>query len=166
MAAAVQRPLIDTLTLTDPHSELNAEANGQRHHTHADLNGVSTNSTSPTNSVNGHTNTHTTEPKPDALTAPIQEFPNIPLFPSNVPTAPLLRLSLSSLLNRDPNEISRFIRACEDLGFFYLDLQECELGDKLQAEADELFGVGEELFALPVEVKRGYDFSGEGSYFG
>jgi hypothetical protein len=50
-------------------------------------------------------------------------FPNIPTFPNTVPTAPLLRISLSKLLRHDEEEEQRFWNACCDLGFFYLDLR-------------------------------------------
>lgn len=88
----------------------------------------------------------------------------IPPFPDNVPTAPLLRISLEKLLQHDEAEIQRFVRACEDLGFFYLDLT--GPGNSLLAQADQLFGIGEELFNLPIEEKAKYDFSGQKSYFG
>jgi isopenicillin N synthase-like dioxygenase len=105
----------------------------------------------------------------EALTAPVQEFSHLPPFPSDVPTAPLLRLSLSSLLARDPDEIARFTAACEDLGFFYLDLSTSSptLGTNLLRDADSLFSVGEALFDLPVSEKTKYDFSkSHNSYFG
>ncbi|KIW99913.1 uncharacterized protein Z518_10841 [Rhinocladiella mackenziei CBS 650.93] len=101
---------------------------------------------------------------PEALMAPAQEFDNAPPFPSDVPTAPLLRLSLAKLIERDEQEVHRFIRACEDLGFFYLDLT--GPGDSLLADADRLFKVGVELFDLPLEEKKKYDFAHQKSYFG
>jgi isopenicillin N synthase-like dioxygenase len=88
----------------------------------------------------------------------------IPPFPDDVPTAPLLRISLEKLLRRDTTELEHFVRACEDLGFFYLDLT--GPGDALLADADKLFGVGEELFDLPLDEKNKYDFSSQKSYFG
>lgn len=92
---------------------------------------------------------------------------NLPPFPDDVPTAPLLQLSLHKLLQRDPSELQRFVRACEDLGFFYLDLSsDAGLGRSILSDADALFGVGEELLGLPLEEKQQYDFSGQKSYFG
>lgn len=115
------------------------------------------------NSTKLNSNTMATE----ALTAPVQGFPELPPFPDNVPTAPLLRLSLASLLARDPTELSRFFSACEDIGFFYLDLASCDEGKAILADADRLFGVGAALFDLPVEEKIKYDFSkSHKSYFG
>jgi isopenicillin N synthase-like dioxygenase len=87
-----------------------------------------------------------------------------PPFPDDVPTAPLLRIAFEKLLQRDKIELERFVQACEDLGFFYLDLT--GPGDALLAEAEQLFGVGEELFDLPLDEKAKYDFSAQKSYFG
>jgi isopenicillin N synthase-like dioxygenase len=87
-----------------------------------------------------------------------------PPFPNDVPTAPLLRLSLHRLLRRDEAEVERFNRACEDLGFFYLDLEGD--GDSLLRDANELFDVAEAFCNLPLEEKEQYDFSGKKSYFG
>ncbi len=87
-------------------------------------------------------------------------------FPSNVPTAPLLRLSLSKLTSNDGDESARFFQVCKDLGFFYLDLRGVEAGERLLADAEGLFSVGEKVFDLEVEEKTAFDFSGEGSYFG
>ncbi|KIW63865.1 hypothetical protein PV04_08837 [Phialophora macrospora] len=100
----------------------------------------------------------------EAFSAPKQTYENAPPFPDNVPTAPLLRLSLAKLLDRDPEELNRFVRACEDLGFFYLDLS--GPGDSILADADQLFEVGEKLFDLPLEEKKQYDFQQKKSYFG
>jgi isopenicillin N synthase-like dioxygenase len=100
----------------------------------------------------------------EAFSAPKQTYENAPPFPDNVPTAPLLRLSLAKLLDRDPAELNRFVRACEDLGFFYLDLY--GPGDSILADADQLFQVGEKLFDLPLEEKKQYDFQQRKSYFG
>jgi isopenicillin N synthase-like dioxygenase len=88
----------------------------------------------------------------------------IPPFPDNVPTAPLLRLSLRRLLNRDESEVVRFIRACKDLGFFYLDLDGD--GDSLLREANQLFDVAEALCDLPLTEKQKYDLISQKSYFG
>lgn len=102
--------------------------------------------------------------QPEALSAPAQTFENAPPFPDDVPTAPLLRLSLAKLLDRDAEEVIRFIRACEDLGFFYLDLS--GPGDSLLADADGLFDVGARLYDLPLDEKKKYDFMHKNSYFG
>lgn len=90
----------------------------------------------------------------------------VPPFPADVPTAPLLCLSLSKLKARDAPEVARFSQACKDLGFFYLELTGCEDGENLLANAGQLFTLGEELFNLPVAEKKKYDFMHLNSYFG
>ncbi|KAK5103158.1 hypothetical protein LTS08_003962 [Lithohypha guttulata] len=87
-----------------------------------------------------------------------------PAFPDDVPTAPLLRLSFAKLWDNDLEEVNRLLRACEDLGFFYLDLR--GPGDDILADADNLFRVGENLYDLPLEEKKQYDFMHKNSYFG
>lgn len=87
-----------------------------------------------------------------------------PPFPDDVPTAPLLILSFDKLRNNDTEEIKRLIRACEDIGFFYLDLR--GPGDDILEDANKLFEVGEGLYDLPLEEKQKYDFMHKNSYFG
>ncbi|KAL2862348.1 putative oxidoreductase, 2OG-Fe(II) oxygenase family [Aspergillus lucknowensis] len=93
-------------------------------------------------------------------------FTGLPPFPEDVPTAPLLRLSLKKLAERDAAETQRLSRACEDLGFFYLDLQDSGSATRILDNADELFKIGAELFELPLAEKQQYDFSSQKSYFG
>lgn len=93
-------------------------------------------------------------------------FSGIPPFPDDVPTAPLLRLSLQKLLNKDRTESERFFSACKDVGFFYLDVRGIPEGDSILEDADKLFGVGEKFFDLSLEEKTSYDFSEKKSYFG
>lgn len=58
------------------------------------------------------------------------------------------------------------MQACEDLGFFYLDLGGCEEGRGLLNGADKLFQTGENLLNLSLEEKLQYDFSSLNSYHG
>lgn len=87
-----------------------------------------------------------------------------PPFPNDVAIAPLLKLSLAKLVVRDANEVQRFVHACEDLGFFYLDLE--GPGEVLLSEADELFQVGKDLFDLNLEEKQKYNFAHLKTYYG
>lgn len=96
----------------------------------------------------------------------MDNFPGLPPFPNDVPTAPLLRLSFGKLLAGDAAEYNRLFEASVDIGFFYLDLQDSEQGRSLLGDADDLFRVGEKLFELPLEEKMLYDFSAQNSYFG
>lgn len=96
----------------------------------------------------------------------MENFPDIPPFPTNVPTAPLLRLSLEKLISRDVDELKRFCDACEDVGFFYLDLRGPTTGESILSDAAKLFSLGEKLFDLDLDEKQKYDFSTKNSYFG
>ncbi|KAL2853292.1 hypothetical protein BJY01DRAFT_79066 [Aspergillus pseudoustus] len=93
-------------------------------------------------------------------------FAGLPRFPEDIPTAPLLRLSLKKLAEQDEVEIRRLNTACEELGFFYLDLQDASPVSDILDDVDNLFQLGTELFELPLEEKKKYDLSGQKSYFG
>ncbi|KAG0650099.1 Glutamine hydroxylase [Hyphodiscus hymeniophilus] len=92
-------------------------------------------------------------------------FPNLTPFPDDVPTAPLLRLSLSKLRN-EPEESNRLFSASKDLGFFYLDLKEDKLGEELLEEAKDLFALGPRLYELGRDELQKYDYKSQGSYMG
>lgn len=96
----------------------------------------------------------------------VNNFPGLPPFPDDVPTVPLLRLSLGKLLAGDTSECNKLFQASVDIGFFYLDLQDSEQGTSLLGDADDLFQVGERLFELSLAEKLRYDFSAQNSYFG
>lgn len=95
-----------------------------------------------------------------------ETFQSLPPFPDDIPTMPLDRLSLAKLLQHDSEEYQKFCRACEDIGFFYLDLRDQELGDSILSDADELFKISAQLFALDVQEKSKYDHSKKRSYYG
>ncbi|KAF2854008.1 Clavaminate synthase-like protein [Plenodomus tracheiphilus IPT5] len=116
-------------------------------------------------------------PHSDHSPSPSREtFSDLPPFPDNVPTAPLLRISLQKLLQGDPQEEDRCWKACCDLGFFYLDLRSSRNtgashpypvdGDALLEDANSLFEVAKSFFDLDVTEKVNYDFKDQGSYFG
>ncbi|KAJ4290509.1 hypothetical protein N0V90_010726 [Kalmusia sp. IMI 367209] len=107
-------------------------------------------------------------PPSDHSGSPVgKSFPDIPPFPDNVPTAPLLRISLSKLLHHDAEEKERCWDACCQLGFFYLDLGEENGGDVAVLQyVEHLFKVMKSFFELEVGEKAKYDFADQGSYFG
>lgn len=96
---------------------------------------------------------------------PSEAFADLPPFPDNVPTAPLLRISLSKLLASDADEQERCWQACQELGFFYLDLCGGD-GEALLDDADQLFQLMQYFYDLPVSEKVKYDFKSKGSYYG
>ena len=79
-------------------------------------------------------------------------FPDDPRFP----TARLQTTSLKKLLNEDILEQDRVFEACKSRGFFYLDLTDCESGETILRDADNLCRVAEKTFALPLEEKEKY----------
>lgn len=87
-------------------------------------------------------------------------------FPDNVPTAPLVTLSLKKLIAGDDAEHAQLFSAAKSLGFFYLDMRNCAEGEQLLREADSLFDLMKQFFALPLEEKMKYDFAAQQSYFG
>ncbi|OAL51686.1 Clavaminate synthase-like protein [Pyrenochaeta sp. DS3sAY3a] len=107
-------------------------------------------------------------------------FTDLPPFPNNVPTAPLLRISHEKLLRGDPDEVQRCWEACCQLGFFYLDLRPSTTfeqtessvengpmnGESILRDADQLFEVMKGFYELDVQEKVKYDFKDQGSYFG
>ncbi|KAF2745907.1 oxidoreductase [Sporormia fimetaria CBS 119925] len=95
-------------------------------------------------------------------------FPDLPPFPDDVPTAPLLRLSLSNLRS-SKDESDALFRAAKDLGFFYLDMRNDTLGETLLTESSQLFEVEKKMYALSEEELNRYDYSSiepHRSYFG
>ena len=70
---------------------------------------------------------------------------------------------MKKLLDDDEQESESLFQACKDLGFFYLDLRDCSLGQSMLNDAEELFGVGEKLFDEGLDQ---YDFSARKTYFG
>ncbi|KAL5051949.1 hypothetical protein BDW71DRAFT_202090 [Aspergillus fruticulosus] len=94
------------------------------------------------------------------------QFSGLPPFPDYVSTAPLLRLSLKALLAGDKAETQRLSKACEDIGFFYLDMRNAGTLTQILEDADKLFEIGVNLFELPLEEKKKYDLSSQKSYFG
>lgn len=93
------------------------------------------------------------------------KFPNLPAFPSDIPTAPLHRLSLKSLRS-SPEESQRLFQSCKNLGFFYLDLRGDPAGEKLLAEANQFFDLAPKFYNLGRDELQKYDYKSRGSYMG
>lgn len=81
-----------------------------------------------------------------------------PPFPSEVPTASLVSVPLSSLQLSPPfsAESLKLFAACKDLGFFYLDLLGSDLGEAILREAESLHELQQRFYALPHETKDEY----------
>ena len=92
-----------------------------------------------------------------------QRDSDIPDFPTDVPIAPLRKISLKKLQQGDREESEQFFQACKDLGFFYLNLEDCSDGESLMHDAKRLFAFGEKLYD---EDLTSYDYSERKTYFG
>ncbi|KAM3071026.1 hypothetical protein ACMFMG_009932 [Clarireedia jacksonii] len=100
-------------------------------------------------------------------TQPVEDlsFRELPPFPDNIPTAPLHRLSLSALRNTVVESEALFV-ASKNLGFFYLDLRNDDLGNALIQESAQVFGIGPNIFDLGREKLAKYDNGAKGSIMG
>ncbi|KZP01751.1 Clavaminate synthase-like protein [Calocera viscosa TUFC12733] len=85
---------------------------------------------------------------------PLASFAGLPPFPDDIPTAPLVTLSLAKLQKNDPQEISELFKIGKGLGFFYLNLRGCENGERLLHDAEAVLDVQKQYFNLPLEEKR------------
>lgn len=83
-------------------------------------------------------------------------FEAIPAFPDDIPTASMSIISLAGLNSGDEAAARSLLAACQELGFFLLDLTEDALGKELIGDVDQLFLVGKEIMDLPVDVKEQY----------
>ncbi|RYP08958.1 hypothetical protein DL764_001569 [Monosporascus ibericus] len=83
-------------------------------------------------------------------------FRGIPPFPDDVPTVPMYTISLAALHSGDRNTAERVLAACQELGFFLLDLCGDGLGEIMIDEIDQLFQVGKDIMNLPEDVKQRY----------
>ncbi len=80
----------------------------------------------------------------------------LPPFPGDIRTAPLVSISLAKLENGDEAESKAFYEACKNLGFFYLDMMDSNLGVTMVEEAEKLHEIQQEVFRLPKEEKDRY----------
>lgn len=61
-------------------------------------------------------------------------------------------LSFTSLLNRDENALATLLSACEDDGFFYLDIRDWESGAMLQ-NLEKTGNIMKQWFEQPEDEK-------------
>lgn len=93
-------------------------------------------------------------------------FGAIPAFPDDVPTAPMHTIALAGLSSGDQSAAKSVLDACQELGFFLLDLRGDALGDTMINEIDSLFGAGKDIMHLPNEVKDKYQHDLPKSFLG
>jgi hypothetical protein len=100
------------------------------------------------------------------MIAKASSLASLPPFPDDVPTAPIARVSLSKILDGDPDEAASTLEACRTFGFFYLDLRSTSLGDDLLEEAEDLLHLSYKAFDHPIEEKEPYELIKGVSLFG
>ncbi|PYH77452.1 putative oxidoreductase [Aspergillus uvarum CBS 121591] len=75
-------------------------------------------------------------------------FAQVPPFPDDTPTVDLPTISLHRLKAHDPIESQNLFTASREWGFFLLDLREDDQGVRLMRQAEKMFDLDAELFAL------------------
>ncbi|KAH7878913.1 Clavaminate synthase-like protein [Lentinula edodes] len=91
------------------------------------------------------------------MPVPVRELPE---WPSNVEAHPLLVIDYQLLKAGDETEINRLWEAGTNLGFWYLKNHGAE------QDFVAMWGMGEEVFKLPLEEKMKYEQGDEGLSFG
>ena len=91
---------------------------------------------------------------------------SLPPFPSDLPLAPIARISLRKLLAGDAAEGARVLQATQTYGFFYLDMRDAPEGEQLLGWAEELLALAQVAFAAPIEDKERFKLEKGKSLFG
>jgi len=89
-----------------------------------------------------------------------------PPFPDDIKTAPLVSISLDKLQGGDEEESKAFFEASKGLGFFYLKLDESELGQKIVSEAEQLNDLQQAFYKRPQEEREEFAREKIDAFFG
>jgi isopenicillin N synthase-like dioxygenase len=81
-----------------------------------------------------------------------------PEFPSDVSIANIPIISLTNLESQSEKESKKLFKACTEHGFFLLELANSEKGSKLSKNAEKMFDIGAETFALGPEKLQQYTY--------
>ena len=93
-------------------------------------------------------------------------FQDLPPFPSGVPTAPIARITLRSLLASEPSACASALKACQTHGFFYLDLTTTPIGESLLSDSERLLHLSHNVFNHDLPYKTAHDLIKGVSLFG
>ncbi|TRM63088.1 hypothetical protein BD626DRAFT_569149 [Schizophyllum amplum] len=85
---------------------------------------------------------------------------DLPSFPTDVPTHPLLVIDYARIKAGDKAEVDQLWKAATTLGFWYLK------NHGVDAEADAMFKMGEDVMRLPLEEKMKFEQGDNGNSFG
>ena len=83
-----------------------------------------------------------------------QPLSTLPAFPSDVPTAPIARISLTKILSGNAAESAAALEACRTHGFFYLNLSNTDIGEALLSESEDLQELSQPAFDTSIDYKR------------
>lgn len=79
---------------------------------------------------------------------------------NSLPKISLVVIDYHLLVQKDVTEINKLYKACTELGFFYLKTES-------QLDADDMFTLAKQVFALPLDTNMEYEMDGNnGVYFG
>ncbi|KAJ5631796.1 oxidoreductase 2OG-Fe(II) oxygenase family [Penicillium longicatenatum] len=88
----------------------------------------------------------------------IKYFNRCPPFPSEVPTVPLPKVSLEELQNGSEKEGQLLFQACQEWGFFLLNLERTSEGSELLENAEKMFDLTNETYNLDQSVLDSYAY--------
>ena len=83
-------------------------------------------------------------------------FKSLPPFPEDVPIATISKISLAKLVSRSKSEAELMLEACQELGFFLLDLTGDPVGEAMIKEVDVVFEIVQQTMHLSMEEKIEY----------
>lgn len=93
-------------------------------------------------------------------------FEEVPPFPDDLPVASMSTISLASLTAGEDATAKSLIAACQQLGFFLLDLNGDTVGTEIIEDIDRLFSTTQDIMNLPEEVKERYLHDAPKSFLG
>lgn len=93
-------------------------------------------------------------------------FARHPPFPSDVPVVQLECLSFTKIFARDAAECERLFQACQDIGFFLLNLRGTEEGETMLKHAETAFTLTEQIHELDQDELKRYAFKPPADLFG
>ncbi|KAB8216225.1 hypothetical protein BDV33DRAFT_194589 [Aspergillus novoparasiticus] len=85
-------------------------------------------------------------------------FDQCPPFPSDLHIVPLPKVSLKGLQNGSKQESQLLFQACQEWGFFLLDLRQSDKGNELLGDAEQVFDLTRETFDLDQSVLDNYAY--------
>lgn len=82
-------------------------------------------------------------------------FQSSPPFPTDVPIAQLSTVSLAHLTSGSESETQIMFKACQESGFFLLDLNEDPVGEQMITELEQIFQViHDTMHVSPEDIVR------------